>query len=249
MTDPRHEPLHEIVKKLPSDFEPWGERSREEDWGPDCSCGCRWYVPLEPDLQYDWGICYSAQSPRCGLLTNQGCRKFEATEDNAEEEDWPEWLAGKGKTQMERPAEVALLKSLHLRHRELKALLKKSNDHWGFEDPVYRFYHQSFKVCGLQEKTKAIVSKLDSLAPDRSLNPWFLKIVAAGTGKQFKQEDNTEWPRVTRPIPEAFFHAKFFLEMAVRYAYIPVPPLALPSGMPRCCIYMDYVNYGLPPRR
>ncbi len=232
MTDPRHEPLHEIVKKLPSDFEPWGERSREEHWGPDCGCGCRWFVPLEPDLQCDWGICYKAQSPRCGLLTfeHQGCREFEASEDDPEEEGWPEWLAGKGKTQQERPAEVALLKNLHLHQRELKALLKKSNDHWGFEDSVYRFYHQSFKVYGLQEQTTAIVRMLQSFAPDRRLNPWFLQIVEAGTGKRFTQEDDAEWAPMTRPILEAFFHAKFFLEMAVRYACIQVPPSILPSG-------------------
>jgi hypothetical protein len=35
---------------------------------------------------------------------------------------------------------------------------------------------------------------------------------------------------VTRPILEAFFHARFFLEMAVRYAHIEAPPQLLPSG-------------------
>lgn len=48
---------HSIVKKLPSDFEPYGKRSRDHDWGPDCSCDCRWFVPLEGKLRYDWGIC------------------------------------------------------------------------------------------------------------------------------------------------------------------------------------------------
>ncbi len=57
MTDPRHRALLDVVKTLPSDFAPWGERSREEEWAPDCSCGCRWYVRLEPGLQLDWGVC------------------------------------------------------------------------------------------------------------------------------------------------------------------------------------------------
>lgn len=35
---------------------------------------------------------------------------------------------------------------------------------------------------------------------------------------------------VTRPILEAFFHARFFLEMAVRYADLQAPPQPLPSG-------------------
>ena len=41
---------------------------------------------------------------------------------------------------------------------------------------------------------------------------------------------NTIWNHHTRPILEAFFHARFFLEMAVRYADLPVPPNPLPSG-------------------
>jgi hypothetical protein len=45
----RHDHLWTVVRKLPSDFEPYGERSREADWGPDCSCGCRWFLPLETD--------------------------------------------------------------------------------------------------------------------------------------------------------------------------------------------------------
>ena len=57
MTDPRHRALLDIVKKLPSDFAPWGERSREQEREPDCSCGCRWYLRLEPALQLDWGVC------------------------------------------------------------------------------------------------------------------------------------------------------------------------------------------------
>lgn len=42
--------------------------------------------------------------------------------------------------------------------------------------------------------------------------------------------DNNHWSLVTRPIVEAFFHARFFLEMAVRYAPIDAPPRPMPSG-------------------
>ena len=73
---------------------------------------------------------------------------------------------------------------------------------------------QSFKVYALQNETARIVRVLESLAPDRPLNPWFLQIVGQGTGKDFKQEDNADRTRVTRPILEALFHARFFLEMA-----------------------------------
>jgi len=126
--------------------------------------------------------------------------------------------------------EGALLRSLRRDRGELEKLLSECSNHWGYEGPVYRFYHQSFKVYGLQETTQAIVQRLQALAPDRPLSPWFLQIVEAGTGKTFQHEDNARWTEVTRPILEAFFHARFFLEMAVRYADLQEPPQMLPSG-------------------
>jgi hypothetical protein len=129
-----------------------------------------------------------------------------------------------------RAGEALLLANLHRRAAELDALLESCSDHWGFEDPVYRFYHQSFKVYGLQEKTREIVRVLEELAPDRPLHRWFLEIVDAGTGKTFDPQHNADWTAVTRPILEAFFHARYFLEMAVRYAYLKEPPNPLPSG-------------------
>lgn len=127
-------------------------------------------------------------------------------------------------------AEAALLLSLQRDRGELEQLLARYNDHWGYEDPVYRFYHQSFKVYGLQRSTETIVQRLQALAPDRPLHPWFVEIVHAGTGKTFQLEDNARWTEVARPILEAFFHARFFLEMAVRYAGLQEPPQPLPSG-------------------
>ena len=127
-------------------------------------------------------------------------------------------------------AEQDFLRGLQVRVNELKGVFEESSNHWGFEDPVYRFYHQSFKVYLLQEQTEAIVRLLGSLLPERRLNPWFLQIVDEGTGKRFTPNDNTDWLRITRPILEAFFHARFFLEMAVRYADIAQPPRPMPSG-------------------
>ena len=130
----------------------------------------------------------------------------------------------------QRAAEVVLLATLRARHSDLTALLDHSSSHWGYEDPVYRFYHQSFKLYALQEQTTTIVRMLGSLASGRPLNASFLEIVQEGTNRQFKPEDNAAWLRVTRPIVEAFFHARFFLEMAVRYAALEAPPTPLPSG-------------------
>jgi hypothetical protein len=101
----------------------------------------------------------------------------------------------------------------------------------GYEDRVYRFYHQSFKVFYLQDMTAEIVAELQSLAPDRPLNEWFTQIVRDGTGKTFASEDNMNWLAVTRPILEAYFHARFFLEMAVKFGKeLECPPQLLPSG-------------------
>lgn len=130
----------------------------------------------------------------------------------------------------ERPETSALLARLHEHRNELVALLEKSSSHWGYEDPVYRFYHQSFKVFWVQEQTKAIVRSLEALAPDRPLNSWFMDIVREGTGKDFRPEDNQTWLPTTRPMLEAFFHARFFLEMAARHATLDAPPNLLPSG-------------------
>lgn len=227
MTDPRHAALLEIVRKLPSDFQPWGVRSREDDYGGDCSSGCRWYVRLEPGLQLDWGVCRNPASPRCGLLTfeHQGCRQLELEEGHAR--DVGPGAADAGR----RAAEVALLRNLREQETELRRALDASSDHWGYEDPVYRFYHQSFKVYWLQERTLSLFALLRAVAPpEAKLDAWFLEIVRAGTGREFVPEDNARWAEATRPILEAFFHARFFVEMAVRYARVAEPPRFLPSG-------------------
>ena len=86
LTPGSHEQLWQIVVKLPTDFEPWGQRDRDvvEVFG-DCSCSCRWFLPLVA-MPLDWGVCANPASPRVGLLTfeHQGCPQFEV--DSQEEE-------------------------------------------------------------------------------------------------------------------------------------------------------------------
>lgn len=226
MTDARHERLHTVLRSLPTDFQPWGLRSPDEDSGPDCSSGCRWFVPLEGMLRYDWGVCCNPASPRAGILTyeHQGCREFGADEDDHEPREFLRLKPG------EDSSEWQLLRNLRVYETDIEELLAKASDHWGYEDPIYRFYHQSFKVYGLQRQTKAAVSLLQKLSPSRELNPWFVAIVDAGTGKIFESAHNRRWTEMTRPILEAFFHARFFLEMASRYRSLESPPHLLPSG-------------------
>jgi hypothetical protein len=79
----QHELLWQLVQKLPTDFEPYGSRSRDADWGPDCSCGCKHFLKLAGSLGFDWGVCTNADSPRAGLLTfeHMGCKFFEAEDE------------------------------------------------------------------------------------------------------------------------------------------------------------------------
>jgi hypothetical protein len=131
----------------------------------------------------------------------------------------------------DRPEVQQLLANLRASRPELETLLRSCESHWGYEDPVYRFYHHSFKVYALQQTTATIVSALRALAPERELNESFTAIIQAGTGKTFEPEHNRRWLEVTRPIVEAFFHARYFLEMALRYGQeFEHPPVRLPSG-------------------
>ena len=125
-----------------------------------------------------------------------------------------------------------LLENIKKNLPELEKLLKEINDHWVYEDKIYRFYHYSFKVYGIQEYTKAMVEILKKLSPDRKLdNEIFEEILKEGTEKRWKEEHNTRWTRETRPMIEAFLHAKFFLEMAIKYGKeLNETPRLLPSG-------------------
>jgi len=100
--------------------------------------------------------------------------------------------------------ETTLRTNLREKSQELQELWNSVNDHWGYEDAIYRFYSQSFKVYSLQKTTIRIVELLQSLVPGRELNPWFSRIVQDGTGKQFTMADNARWLEATQPIVEAF---------------------------------------------
>ncbi|HMO12744.1 MAG TPA: hypothetical protein PKD64_14825 [Pirellulaceae bacterium] len=133
--------------------------------------------------------------------------------------------------QERRHLEHKLIENLRASRSDLNQLFEESCSHWGYEDLIYRFYHQSFKVYFIQSVTSKIVESLRALLPGRPLNTWFEQILAEGTGKQFEMEHNENWLETTRPMLEAFFHARYFLEMACRYANeFEEPPQTLPSG-------------------
>src|SRR5207247_10160592 len=112
--------------------------------------------------------------------------------------------------------EALLLERLKQHKAELEETLKMMSAHWTYEDHFYRYYHGSWKVYGTQRTTEQAVKLLRQLLSERELNLMFDDILKEGTGKKF--DDNNDWDRRTRPILEAFSHAKFMIEMAVRYA-------------------------------
>lgn len=126
--------------------------------------------------------------------------------------------------------ERLLLARLKERKVDLEHLLAKLTNHWTYEDGFYRYYHGSFKVYGLQTETERAVGVLRDLLPERKLSFAFEDIIRDGTGKVFQMEHNREWPHFTRPILEAFCHAKFMVEMAVRHGDLPEPPQPMQSG-------------------
>jgi hypothetical protein len=134
-----------------------------------------------------------------------------------------------------------LLANIKLRLPELEELLEEMNSHWFYEDSVYRFYYHSFKVYDLQNKTDKIVEALRSITPEgQTFCMEFQEIIESGvSGKKFELEHNKNWTYHTRVFVEAFFHAKFFLEMAVKYGKeLKKPPDMLPSGWAALlCLY------------
>lgn len=106
-----------------------------------------------------------------------------------------------------------LLRSIHEKLPDLKSLFETVSA--SSVDSFYRYYHGSFKVYQLQRRTEQVVAALQGLMPTARLNRQFSEIMAEGTGKEFRAEHNADWSRETRPILEAFFHARTMLELAI----------------------------------
>ena len=125
---------------------------------------------------------------------------------------------------------------------ELPAFLERLNDYDQGEDAIYRFYHGSFKVYYLQGMTKRIVEALHKIAPTgTSFCALFEEIYQEGaSGKEFDMDHNDQWSLHTRPFIEAYFHARYFLDMAVTYGneLTTASPRPLPSGWAALlCLY------------
>jgi len=116
-----------------------------------------------------------------------------------------------------RDDEQRLLVSIREKLETLRELQRSADDVWSAEDLVYRFYHGSFKVYAIQTLTQRIVSELALLAPHLSFTSQFEEIFRNGTGRKFSESSNDHWSAEVRPLIEAYFHARYFLDMVVKY--------------------------------
>jgi hypothetical protein len=128
-------------------------------------------------------------------------------------------------------AERQLLGAVKEHLEEIDALLE------GFEsleeDAVYRYYHQSFKVYGVQRAIKRVQQLFEALAPDGTeLNPWFVAVCQDACVKKFDIErSNRHWQAETRPILEGFWHCRYFLRQLAHYGReLDDRPKVLPYG-------------------
>ena len=64
-------------------------------------------------------------------------------------------------------------------------------------------------------------------------------MLAGGKDAPFAPETSSDWEPHSRPLIEAFFHARYFLEMGVKYgALLESPPSYMPSGWAALlCLY------------
>ena len=128
-------------------------------------------------------------------------------------------------------AEGELLDHLKQRVEEIDALLAALESLE--EDGVYRYYHQSWEVYGLQEAVKRARELFEELAPRGTrLNPWLSRICEEGCAHQFDlARSNQRWQEETRPILEAFWHCLYFLRQLSRYGReLDARPEILPYG-------------------
>ncbi len=86
--NPSDDELWESCRKLPSDWEPHGQRKwlGRREARPDCAT-CRWFLELFHTAP-DWGACSNPESARAGLLTNweQGCWQHEPQDGTRHEQ-------------------------------------------------------------------------------------------------------------------------------------------------------------------
>jgi hypothetical protein len=144
------------------------------------------------------------------------------------------------------PAVRELLEKVKAALSGLSRLLRDVSEE-PYEDRVYRFYHQSWKVYRIQEATLQVVSALQAVQPDRALDEWFMEIVRRGPGSCFKGS-TTPAGRQT--------HARCWKPSSTRGTFSRWPVARgdswhshrgpFPAAGPHCCTSMDFADARVP---
>ncbi len=101
--------------------------------------------------------------------------------------------------------------------RTLKELQTLIDDEDVYETKLYKFYNYSYKVYHLQEYTLSIVETLKKLLDEPLHKKNFMRQIELGTGKEFVPGHKVEWFKETVHITNAFLHAKYMLDMILKY--------------------------------
>ena len=216
---PSDEELWEACRRLPSDWEPLGQRNwhgRTED-RPDCDT-CRWFVEFFRTGP-DWGVCTNPESPRRGALTfrEQGCWQHEPEKEL--------------RYQAVRPARCDFMRGFENFLREqaadfIKEEVRRVNDPFPAEEPP-----TATPGNFLETALVAVIHRLLKHAEEDFRRPAFFAMVAAArkdtrrywesarrywsrdTGAEMseirlpenmRELENEFWQRVDAAINEAF---------------------------------------------
>jgi hypothetical protein len=120
----------------------------------------------------------------------------------------------KSDTQLERINALFLRIKAHLPElEEVASELEEAE-----ENGIYRYYHGSYKVFNLQNPVKDAFTLIKKIGgeDDPPLHD-YAQIVEAGTAHDFGEKTNANWDAETKPILEAFWHTKYFVQMMVKY--------------------------------
>jgi len=81
-----HDQLWEICSISREEYKMLVEREAigVNTYNADCSCGCKWFHPLEGERGQDWGVCSNPVSFRKGQLVFEhfGCSNYESDADD-----------------------------------------------------------------------------------------------------------------------------------------------------------------------
>jgi hypothetical protein len=124
-----------------------------------------------------------------------------------------------------------LFANIKTRLPALVELQEKCGSHWEYEDPIYRFYHYSYKMSWALSTALKIIKMLESLAPKdvTEFNTLFTQIRKEAEVEAEVNSD--EWLKSGRAKVELLLHSKFMLDMAVKYGKeLDKAPECLPSG-------------------